>query len=104
VDEGNNWINVSWGPLSLNNTSVTGGTYGNYGGGLPLGNYGPATGSPLVDFITCTNANASGQGCQVSAFPGLTITLPRTDFYGNPRPDPNAGPTKKANAGAVEAP
>ena len=108
VDEGNNWINVSWGPLSLSNTSVTGGTYGNYGGGLPLGNYGPAAaGSPLVDFITCSNANAAGQGCQVSLFPlfpGLTITLPRTDFYGNPRPDPNAGQPKKANAGAVETP
>jgi hypothetical protein len=104
VDEGNNWINVSWGPLSLSNTSVTGGTYGNYGGGLPLGNYGPATGSPLIDSITCSNANATGQGCQVSLFPGLTITLPRTDFYGNPRPDPNGGQPKKANAGAVEAP
>jgi len=35
---------------------------------------------------------------------GVTITLPRTDFYGNPRPDPNGGQPKKANAGAVEAP
>jgi hypothetical protein len=105
VDEGNNWINVSWGPLSLSNTSVTGGTYGNYGGGPALGNYAPApTGSPLVDFITCRNANATGVGCQVSPVPGLTITLPRTDFYGNPRPDPNPGQAKKANAGAVETP
>ncbi len=105
VDEGNNWINVSWGPLSLTNPSATGGAYGNYGGGLPLGNYAPAaTGSPLVDFITCSNANATGQGCQVSPVPGLTITLPRTDYFGNPRPDPNAGQPKKANAGAVETP
>ncbi len=105
VDEGNNWINVSWGPLSLSNPSLTGGTYGNYGGGLPLGNYGPAaSGSPLVDFVTCSNANATGVGCQVPVVPGLTITLPTTDFYGNARPDPNAGQPKKANAGAVETP
>src|SRR5256884_9656690 len=45
VDEGNNWINVSWGPLSMSNTSLTGGTYGNYGGGLPLRDYVAAAGS-----------------------------------------------------------
>src|SRR4029077_9104085 len=38
VDEGNNWVNLRWGPLSLTNPSVAGGPYGNYGGGLPLGN------------------------------------------------------------------
>jgi len=103
VDEGNNWINVSWGPLSLSNTSLTGGAYGNYGGGLPLGNYGPAaSGSPLVDFVICTNTN--GGGCNVTVVPGLTIKLPTTDFYGNTRPDPIAGTPKKANAGAVETP
>ena len=32
VDEGNNWINISWGPLALTNP-VT---------GFPLSNYGPA--------------------------------------------------------------
>src|SRR2546429_9632278 len=44
VDEGNNWINVSWGPLSMSNTSLTGGTYGNYGGGLPPRHYVPPAG------------------------------------------------------------
>ena len=39
VDEGNNWINVSWGPLALSDDSVTGGMNGNYGGGNPFGNY-----------------------------------------------------------------
>src|SRR6202043_2138073 len=29
VDEGNNWINISWGPLALTN-AVTGATLGNY--------------------------------------------------------------------------
>ena len=28
VDEGNNWINVSWGPLALSDDSVTGGANG----------------------------------------------------------------------------
>ena len=39
VDEGNNWINISWGPLSLTNP-VT---------GTPLGNYGPASASPVIN-------------------------------------------------------
>ena len=38
VDEGNNWINLSWGPLSLTNPTVAGAD-GNYGGGALLGNY-----------------------------------------------------------------
>src|SRR4029077_2296283 len=44
VDEGNNWINMSWGPLSLTNPTVLGAD-GNYGGGALLGNYGITTGS-----------------------------------------------------------
>ena len=32
VDEGNNWINLAWGPLSLTNPTVAGAD-GNYGGG-----------------------------------------------------------------------
>jgi hypothetical protein len=41
VDEGNNWINISWGPLALNGP-ITGTT---------LGNYGPAAGSPVINYI-----------------------------------------------------
>ncbi|PYU83180.1 MAG: hypothetical protein DMG50_09035 [Acidobacteria bacterium] len=32
VDEGNNWVNLSWGPLSMTNPTVVGGPSGNYGG------------------------------------------------------------------------
>ena len=42
VDEGNNWINISWGPLSLTNTSA--GTLND----AVLGNYGPASSSSSV--------------------------------------------------------
>jgi hypothetical protein len=66
VDEGNNWINVSWGPLSLANDSVQGGANSNYGGGNPLGNY--ALGA-TIDTIPSTQAH------------------PATDFFGNPRPE-----------------
>jgi hypothetical protein len=83
VDEGNNWINVSWGPLSLTNPSVTG-TDGNYGGGPPLGNYVLSAASPAIDYIP------RGQ------------PHPSTDFFGNPRPDP-ARPTC-FDVGAVEFP
>jgi hypothetical protein len=74
VDEGNNWINISWGPLSLSNP-VTGAT---------LGNYTLAASSPAIDAIPVTS----------------TSNYPHLDFFGNPRPDP-ASPTR-IDVGAVE--
>ena len=97
VDEGNNWINVSWGPLSLTNPSVLG-TDGNYGGGALLGNYSLTAASPAINYIPCTTGlNAP---CGVAAIGGVpAFTLPSLDFYGNLRPDPN---TNKVDVGAVE--
>jgi len=57
VDEGNNWINISWGPLSMQNPITH----------VMLGNYGLAAGSPVI------NVGATGAG------------IPTTDFYGNTR-------------------
>jgi hypothetical protein len=99
VDEGNNWINVSWGPLSLTNPSVTGGTYGNYGGGLPLGNYSLGPASP-----SGTNGPVSHIPCPGNIVPCVPpgfapgVTTPRTDFFGHPRPN---GPGA-FDVGAVE--
>jgi hypothetical protein len=75
VDEGNNWVNISWGPLALTNP-VTGST---------LGNYAPASSSPAINFI--------GPGS-----PGGAVA-PTTDFFGNPRP---SAPGTKIDIGAVE--
>ncbi len=41
VDEGNNWINISWGPLALTNPVTN----------AALGNYAPAAGSPVINYI-----------------------------------------------------
>ncbi len=76
VDEGNNWINISWGPLSLVNPAGT----------TVLGNYAPATGgSPVVNYVT----------------PALSATTynaaPPTDFFGNARKTNNA-----VDIGAIE--
>jgi hypothetical protein len=71
VDEGNNWINIAWGPLSLTNPTVTG-TDGNYGGGAMLGNYVPASGT-VATVDTGTNTASS-------------VPAPTTDFFGNGRP------------------
>ena len=65
VDEGNNWVNIGWGPLALTNP-VTGTT---------LGNYALAQGSPAIDYVPTSS-------------PTFAVT-PRTDFFGNARPDPN---------------
>ena len=81
VDEGNNWINVSWGPLSVTDDSTLGAD-GNYGGGALFGNYALAPGSPAIDYIP------------------VAQTHPTTDFFGNSRPDPVN--TTKFDVGAIE--
>jgi hypothetical protein len=75
VDEGNNWINISWGPLSLTNPAIQG-TNGTYGSGAPLGDYDPTPTSPAV--AAANHASA-----------------PPTDFYGKAR-------TSTPTIGAVE--
>jgi hypothetical protein len=69
VDEGNNWINVSWGPLSLTNPN---GVSGNLGGGAMLANY---------------NLTAAIDNIPVSQL------HPPTDFFGNARPEPGESTT-----------
>jgi hypothetical protein len=74
VDEGNNWINISWGPLAETNP-VSGAT---------LGNYAPASTSSVINYIRAsatTNYNEA----------------PSTDFFGNARKTNGA-----VDAGAVE--
>ncbi len=79
VDEGNNWINISWGPLSLTNSS------NGPANGTVLGNYALASGSPAINYVTAANSSAS-----YGAAPSL-------DFFGNARKTNNA-----VDAGAVE--
>jgi hypothetical protein len=80
VDEGNNWVNLNWGPLSLTNPTVPGGPSGNYGGGLPLGNYGITTGSSAAARVTGANFTDA----------------PAYDFFNTPRK-----PGSSTDAGAV---
>ena len=64
VDEGNNWINMVWGPLSLvkpsDNETV-------------LGNYTLLAASPAIDHIPTSASTYAA--------------APTKDFFGNPRPD-----------------
>ncbi|MBA0083381.1 MAG: hypothetical protein HRJ53_00135, partial [Acidobacteria bacterium Pan2503] len=82
VDEGNNWVNMRWGPLAMTNPTVAGGPNGNYGGGLQLGNYGIASASSARGRVTGGSANY--------------LDAPNFDFYNNPR---KPGPI---DAGAVQ--
>jgi hypothetical protein len=82
VDEGNNWVNLRWGPLSMTNPAVVAGPNGNYGGGLLLGNYaitGPVTAGPTQGSAGTNYADA-----------------PAYDFFNKPR---KPGPV---DAGAVQ--
>jgi hypothetical protein len=75
VDEGNNWVNMRWGPLSMSNP-VTNAT---------LGNYGLTPSSAAIDSIPTTAATYAD--------------APPTDFFGNKRPDITGTPI---DVGAVE--
>jgi hypothetical protein len=80
VDEGSNWINMFYGPLSLSNPV----SYTTAGTVLPpLGNFAPPTGSPAVGVVP------------------NSVAHPLTDFFGNPRPD---GGVPCFDIGAVEIP
>jgi hypothetical protein len=75
VDEGNNWINISWGPLAQTNPVTN----------TLLGNYGPASSSSVISYITPANSAVT------------YAAAPSTDFYGNARKTNGA-----VDAGAVE--
>jgi len=78
VDEGNNWINISWGPLATTNSS------NGSMNGVTLGNYALATASsPAVNYIP--------------AIAPTYAPAPSTDFFGNARKTNNF-----VDAGAVE--
>ena len=81
VDEGNNWINMTWGPLAM--TNISNGS----SNGTALGNYALAAGSPAINYITLLNS-------------AVTYALaPSTDFFGNPRKTAN---NPAVDVGAVE--
>ena len=86
VDEGNNWIDLVFGPLSLSNPA----SYTTPGVTLPpLGNYGLQPTSPNT---------ARNGGLDTLGNPNL---IPDHDFLGNPRPRNTAN---HASIGGVEAP
>jgi len=66
VDEGNNWVNISWGPLTMSHP-VTGATLGNYSinPGSPAVNNGTASGAPTSDFFG--NPRPQGTGFDIGA-------------------------------------
>jgi hypothetical protein len=74
VDEGNNWINMTWGPLTETGPVTN----------TLLGNYGPSSNSPVINYIpSAAGANYNN--------------APAVDFYGNARKTNLA-----VDAGAVE--
>jgi hypothetical protein len=77
VDEGNNWINLRWGPLSLLNPVTN----------TALANYAPA-------------ASFDGTPAAIPTNEPNYALVPRTDFFGNLRPE--AGDTAHFDPGAIE--
>jgi uncharacterized repeat protein (TIGR01451 family) len=77
VDEGNNWVNLRWGPLSL--YPVDGNNSPSYQGASPLANYAPQTGSSAINNGAAGMTFGTGGGA-------VTVSAPKTDFYGNTRP------------------
>jgi hypothetical protein len=83
VDEGNNWINLRWGPLSMVNPATSTATSNVF-----LGNYSLASSSPIINFIPTSE-------------PNYNTLVPKTDFFGNKRPDEPTG-ASHIDPGAVE--
>jgi hypothetical protein len=75
VDEGNNWINLSWGPLAETNPVTN----------ALLGNYGLTAGSTAIGYITNGNSATT------------YAAAPTLDFFGTARKANNA-----VDVGAVE--
>jgi hypothetical protein len=77
VDEGNNWINIHWGPLS---TSVLNSSL------APVFTFNPNqnAGSPVIDYIPIAQAH------------------PLLDFYGHARPDTSTPNHPRFDIGAIE--
>ncbi len=90
VDEGNNWINLVYGPLSLSNAALY--TAPN----VSL--------TPLADFrlqTTSPNTVRNGGANTTVLFGAIPNQVPDHDFFGNPRPRNGTNP---ASIGAVEQP
>jgi hypothetical protein len=92
VDEGNNWVNISWGPLSILDPVHSNGTTN-----ILLGNYSLQGTSPALNHDSCST---TGGTCNeaINASGVTTIAVPATDFFGNNRPDRGRG----FDPGAVE--
>jgi hypothetical protein len=74
VDEGNNWVNIAWGPLAETNPT-----------GVTLGNYSPAAGSSVINYVTAGNSATT------------YAAAPTLDFFNNNRKANSA-----VDVGAVE--
>jgi hypothetical protein len=96
VDEGNNWINMAYGPLALPNPTLAPGLTG-------YGNYAITGCSPAYDAVPhCTNGSTASN-CGGSTFVNAAWTAaPATDLFGHARPD--NGSTSPKDIGAVEIP
>lgn len=79
VDEGSNWINMFYGPLSLSNPTIMSGSPGY---GVPLGNYALLPGSPAIGAIPSS------------------VMHPAKDFFDSPRA--NAAKASRFDIGAVK--
>ncbi len=88
VDEGNNWINMSYGPLTLSRPSASAAT--------------PPTAQELmvsVPAVGSVQGAYSIPGTSAAVNAGTNASAPQTDFYGNRRPLTDDNP---ADIGAVE--
>jgi uncharacterized repeat protein (TIGR01451 family) len=83
VDEGNNWINLRWGPLALQTETAA-----NPAGGQTLGDYTLALGSPAINQVPVSTTAGSPY-----------VNAPSSDFFGNPR---KTAATGNVDIGAFE--
>ncbi len=91
VDEGHNWLNLTYGPLTLNRSAVQPASPN----APELMIASPTTGSSGGAYSIADTSPAVNRGTSAS----VNGVAPATDFFGNPRPRTNSNPP---DIGAVE--
>ena len=96
VDEGHNWLNLSYGPLTLNRSAVQPGSTNAPELMVAAKNLGTTSNASLVGL---TGGAYSISGTSDAVNHGTNSGAPATDFFGNPRP---RSTDNQSDIGAVE--
>jgi hypothetical protein len=107
VDEGNNWVNISWGPLSLISPASEATPPVVSSAETVLADYSLAAGSPAIGYITNGNSSTTYAAAPADDFFGTlrktnnSVDVGAVEFVAAPAPAANVSPTSLAFGNVV---